>query len=88
MQNKFFMRHKQITTINRKCKSIKRLHEVVLTMPNPNVNIFIENYHIWINAYNTNGICFYTFSENYGFLSRHEINIIKELRDHINLKSH
>ena len=62
MQNKFSMRHKPVTEIERKCKSIRRIYEVVLTMPDPLITISRYYNNIIIYATNRNGICTYKYN--------------------------
>lgn len=61
MQNVSSIRIKPIHSIRRNCLTINRLHEVVLTMPNP--IIFFENKgnYLCILAHNYNGVCVYKY---------------------------
>lgn len=61
MQNKFSMRHKSFTHIIRKCSSIDRLYEVVLTMPDPSIVVDLQNGALGLYACNRSGICTYIF---------------------------
>ena len=78
MQNKFSMRHKPVTEIERKCKSLKRIHEVVLTMPIPVVNVLRYQNHLFISARNLYGVCIYKYDG--AIHPTLDDNLIKDLR--------
>ena len=78
MQNKFSMRHKPVTEIERKCKSIQRIHEVVLTMPIPIVNVLRYKNRLSVSARNLYGVCIYKYDG--AIHPTLDDNLIKDLR--------
>ena len=82
MQNVFSIQIKPVTTIIRKCFTIERFHEIIMSMPNPVVHVVEDYGYLQLKAWNKNGICHYHYTDN----NFYDINKIPELiRQDLNL---
>ena len=61
MQNEYSMHIKPIHQIERKCKTIRRIHEIIMTMPDPVIAVYRYYNNIVIAAINRHGICLYRY---------------------------
>ena len=64
MSNSSSIRIKPVKHIQRNIKTIRRIYEIIMSMPNRNVYITEPSHplaHIRIYAFNSNGVCIYQF---------------------------
>lgn len=82
MQNESCIRIKPVPTIIRKCQTISRLHEIVITMRHPVVSFDNKGNYLKITAKALDGCCEYHyefFHYNPFSTSKSDIDLLNEL---------
>lgn len=84
MQNESCIRIKPVSIIIRKCHTISRIHEIVVTMRHPVVSFYNKGNYLKITAKALDGCCEYhyeSFHYNPFSTSKSDIDLLNELWD-------